>query len=91
MSMTVSITCDDCGTSAEASTAYDSGTNEIDSALEVGWTHEAGEDLCPDCSGADAGVDDDPCPACDAPKAECTSRSNVCCDDCRHDHGDADG
>lgn len=89
--MTVSITCDGCGLTAEASTAHDSGANEIDTELEDGWTHDGGEDYCPDCSEEGQVGDEDPCPACDTPKAECTSRRKVCCDDCRHDHGDSDG
>lgn len=48
--MTVSIACDDCGVSAETSTDYQAGTNEIDGVLEAGWTHDEGEDLCPTCA-----------------------------------------
>ena len=50
MTMTVTIACDDCGVSAETSAAYDAGCNEIDGALDPGWTHEGGEDFCPGCS-----------------------------------------
>ena len=32
MTMTISITCDDCGASAETSTSYEAGANEIDGA-----------------------------------------------------------
>jgi ATP-dependent DNA helicase RecQ len=50
MTMIVSIACDMCGESAETSTSYDAGTNEIDAALEEGWVHEGGEDYCPECA-----------------------------------------
>jgi hypothetical protein len=52
MSMSVSITCDGCGLTEEASTSYESGTNEIDGALDEGWEHEGGEDFCPECAGS---------------------------------------
>lgn len=50
MTMTVSISCDECGLSAETSTRYDAGTNEIDGVLDDGWSHEGGTDLCPPCN-----------------------------------------
>lgn len=50
MTMTVSITCDDCGMSAETSTSYEAGANEIDGVLDDGWHHEGETDLCPSCS-----------------------------------------
>lgn len=51
MTMTVSITCDECGTSAETSTSYDAGANEIGGVLDDGWAHDGGQDLCPSCAG----------------------------------------
>lgn len=48
--MTVSIACDDCGLSAETSTSYDAGANEIDGVLDEGWSHEGETDLCPACN-----------------------------------------
>ena len=51
MTMTVSITCDACGTSAETSTSYDAGVNEIDGVLDDGWAHDGEQDLCPSCAG----------------------------------------
>lgn len=50
MTMTISITCDGCGASAETSTSYEAGANEIDGALDDGWHHEGETDLCPSCS-----------------------------------------
>lgn len=50
MSMTISISCDGCNVTVETSTDYDSGANEIESALEPGWIHEGGEDFCPECA-----------------------------------------
>lgn len=50
MTMTVSISCDDCGLSAETSTSYDAGVNEIDGVLDDGWSHEGETDLCPSCN-----------------------------------------
>lgn len=52
MTMTVTISCDDCGTSAETSTSHDAGANEIDGVLDEGWEHEGGEDYCPTCVDA---------------------------------------
>lgn len=50
MSMSVMITCDDCGETAETSTQYDAGCNEIDGVLDDGWLHTSTEDLCPQCT-----------------------------------------
>lgn len=50
MTMTVSITCDDCSMSAETSTSYDAGANEIDGVLDEGWAHDGESDLCPSCN-----------------------------------------
>lgn len=50
MTMSLSITCDDCGLTVECSTDHGSGCNEIDGVLEDGWVHESSEDLCPQCA-----------------------------------------
>lgn len=49
MSMTISITCDGCDLTEETSTSFDAGTNEIESLLEEGWSHDSATDYCPDC------------------------------------------
>lgn len=48
--MNVMITCDGCGLTAETSTQYDAGCNEIDGVLSEGWVHTSTEDFCPDCA-----------------------------------------
>lgn len=48
--MTVSITCDGCGTAAETSTSYDTEPSDIDRVLEWGWEHDNGEDYCSSCT-----------------------------------------
>lgn len=50
MTMTVSISCDDCGLSAETSTSYEAGSNEIDGVLDDGWSHDGETDLCHSCN-----------------------------------------
>lgn len=67
MTMTMSISCDECGLSAETSTRYDAGTNEIDGVLDDGWSHEGGTDLCPPCNvlnGIVRLLEGMPCPEC---------------------------
>lgn len=53
MTMSVTITCDGCGLTEEASTVYEAGVNEIDGVLDDGWTHGI-EDFCPSCANARA-------------------------------------
>lgn len=56
MAMIVNITCDHPGCEAyeEASAAMDDGCNVIESQLEDGWSHEGGEDYCPEHAGGDS-------------------------------------
>ena len=50
MTITISISCDGCGETAETPSDSTAGVNEIEGVLEPGWVHATEYDHCPNCA-----------------------------------------
>ncbi|MBP2521016.1 ATP-dependent DNA helicase RecQ [Rhodococcus sp. PvP104] len=60
MSMSITLTCDSCGTGREISATYASTCADIAASIEPGWIHQGNEDHCPLCTTPrPTGVPDD--------------------------------
>ncbi|MER2220200.1 MAG: DEAD/DEAH box helicase, partial [Rhodococcus sp. (in: high G+C Gram-positive bacteria)] len=58
--MSITLTCDSCGTGREISATYASTCADIAASIEPGWIHQGNEDHCPLCTTPrPTGVPDD--------------------------------